>query len=139
MWGKKVPKFALKKAISLTLLKELGEEKEVSVALVSAAMIRELNFKYRKKDLVTDVLAFPLAGKIGPAKDLLGEIIICPEVASLEAQERGHSLRDELILLVIHGTLHLLGYRDEREEEKEIMREKEREILRLLGEKYNIV
>jgi len=139
MWGKKVPELALKRAISLTLLKEMGEEKEVSVALVSAAMIKKLNFKYREKDSVTDVLAFPLMGEVGPAKNLLGEIVICPEIASLEAGERGHSLQDELILLVIHGTLHLLGYRDEKEEERKLMREKEREILRLLGEKNNIV
>lgn len=139
MWGKKIPESALKRAISFTLLKEVGEQKEISVALVNIPLIKKLNWKYRKKDSPTDVLAFPLKDKITSNHNLLGEIVICPEVAAIEARERGHSLEEELILLTIHGTLHLLGYKDEDDEGKKIMAEKEREILRELGKKNNIV
>lgn len=141
MWGGKVPVSSLKKAISFTLHRELGkkEKKEVSLVLVCADKIRELNCRYRGKDSVTDVLAFPLGNGIGPAKNLLGEIVICPDVALNYAKEKGHSLEDELILLAVHGTLHLLGYSDERKEEQNLMEEKEKEILKLLGKKEQIV
>ncbi len=137
--GKRVPKLALKRAVSFTLQREVSGKKEVSLVIAPVRIIKELNYRYLKKDSPTDVLAFPLREETGPAKDLLGEIFICPDVALQQARERGHSLREELILLAIHGTLHLLGYRDEQEEEKEIMEQKEKEILRLLGEDDKIV
>jgi len=139
MWEGKIPEKDIKKAVSLTLTKEIGEEKEVSLTFVPENMIRELNLKYRKKDSSTDVLAFSLTDKFCSTENLLGEIVICPDVASLNAQERGHSLEDELLLLVIHGTLHLLGYTDETDSGKKTMVRKEKEILKLLGKGENIV
>lgn len=140
MWKGKVPILSLKRAASFALKKEMGEnKKEVSIALVSMDKIEDLNFKYRGKKSVTDVLAFPLSGDVGPAKNLLGEIVICPDVALDYARAKGHSLEDELILLVVHGILHLLGYRDEEEKDRKIMIQKEKEILKLLGKKEQIV
>jgi len=69
----------------------------------------------------------------------LGEVIICPEVALFQARERGHPLEDELLLLAIHGVLHLLGYKDEEDEDRRLMEEKEKNILRLLGKNEDIV
>ena len=142
MWGKKVPESLLKKAVLLTLAREgkKGErEKEVSLVLVPSSIMKELNLKFKRKSSLTDVLAFPFREEVGPAKELLGEVVVCPDVAVYQAEERGHSLEDELLLLVIHGVLHLLGYRDDREEERKLMEEKERGILKLLGRKENIV
>ncbi len=140
MWGGKVPVLLLKRAVSLTLAEEGAKRGGgISLALVPRDLMKELNLKYRGESYLTDVLAFPFQDEIGPAKKLLGEVVICPDVAMTQAEERGHSLEEELVLLVIHGVLHLLGYGDEKEEEKKLMEEKERKILKLLGKREDIV
>ena len=140
MWEKKVPELILKKAVYLTLAEENSlQNEQISLALVPSDIIRELNLKYRGEDSLTDVLAFPLQGEVGPAKRFLGEIIICPSLALIQANERGHSLEEELILLVVHGTLHLLGYKDNEDEEKRLMGNKAKNILKLLGKRENII
>lgn len=107
---------------------------ELSIALVDEDTIRVLNKKYRKKDSPTDVLSFPLSGK--EDKDVfVGEIIISPEVVKKQAMEFKTSFKEELVLLLIHGVLHLLGYSHKKKEENRIMKEKERTYLeKLLGD-----
>ena len=111
--------------------------------------IRELNKEQRGKDAVTDVLSFPstdiTAGEIVKKKNypfdidpenggiFLGSIIICVERAKEQAEEYGHSLNRELYYLAVHGMLHLFGYDHEIEEDKALMREREEEILALIG------
>lgn len=111
--------------------------------------IRELNKEQRGKDAVTDVLSFPstdiTAGEIVKKKNypfdidpenggiFLGSIIICVERAKEQAEEYGHSLKRELYYLAVHGMLHLFGYDHEVEEDKALMREREEEILALIG------
>jgi len=107
---------------------------EISVALVPPNLMRELNRSYKNKDSVTDVLAFPVTDEIGRSRGLLGEVVICPEVAALQAEERGHSIAEELTLLAVHGALHLLGYRDETDRERREMKSCEKHILHLLGQ-----
>jgi probable rRNA maturation factor len=68
--------------------------------------MRRLNAEHRGRDRPTDVLAFPLAD---PSGRTIGDVYICSWVARQEAQARGIPLRQELIRLVIHGTLHALG------------------------------
>jgi len=75
---------------------------EISLVLVCDARMKSLNKKYRKRNKVTDVLAFDY-----------GEIIICLPQARRQAKELGHSLKDELKILLIHGILHLAGFNDE--------------------------
>jgi len=75
---------------------------EISLVLVCGARMKSLNKKYRKRNKVTDVLAFDY-----------GEIIICLPQARRQAKELGHSLKDELKILLIHGILHLAGFNDE--------------------------
>ena len=140
MWEEKVPELILKKAVYLTLAEEDSlQDKKISLALVPSDIMRELNLKYRGEDSLTDVLAFPLQGEVGPAKKFLGEVIICPSIALIQAKERGHSLEEELILLAVHGTLHLLGYKDNEDEEKRLMGDKAKNILKLLGKREDIV
>ena len=93
--------------------------------------IHALNRQYRGKDKPTDVLSFPLADTLQPA--LLGDVIISLETAARQAQRRGHSLREELQTLLIHGILHLLGY-DHEISRSEAMRmhRKEREVKAVL-------
>lgn len=125
------------KRIALKFLKD--EDKEVSIVLVDKEKIRELNKKFRKEDRFTDVLAFPLGREFISTRGLLGEVIISVEIAEKQAKERNHSLREELVLLLIHGILHLRGYDDKEEKKKEIMEKKEREVLISLGMRENIV
>lgn len=90
---------------------------ELSILVVDSAAMSTLHKQWMDLDGPTDVMAFPmdtlddkpgLGSDPGPA--LLGDVILCPEVAKLQAAEAGHSTDSELYLLVTHGVLHLLGY-----------------------------
>jgi probable rRNA maturation factor len=90
------------------------DESELSVALIGNAEMRKLNARFRNKDYPTDVLSFPVEeGLPGPVR-LLGDVIISVDKARQQAKERGRSLGEEIIALLIHGILHLLGYDHER-------------------------
>jgi len=79
----------------------------VSVAFLGPTRMRRLNREWKHHDRPTDVLSFALPG---PGGELMGDIYICPAVARAEAMRRGIPARQELIRLVVHGTLHVLGY-----------------------------
>jgi metalloprotein, YbeY/UPF0054 family len=131
----------LEKGLSAVLsLCNESDEAEISLSLVTDAQIRQLNRDYRGIDRPTDVLSFalkednPLDPQIPGFQDnLLGDIIISVERAQCQAVEYGHSFERELLYLAIHGTLHLLGYDHETEEERITMRTKEEEVLNFLG------
>ena len=125
----KVDHARLKEIVAETL-KDSACTQSVSVALVTAAEITELNRTYKKRDAVTDVLAFPMGD------DLLGDVVICPARATEEAAARTHGVMDEILLYAVHGTLHLLGY-DDTEEKAEKMYAKEDEILKRFGVKVD--
>ncbi len=130
----------LKGAAASTLdLESVGREKEVGIVLVDGEKMKGLNEKFRGRKMVTDVLAFPLRDNFVSTKDLLGEVIICVERAKQEAGKRKHSLKEELTLLLVHGILHLLDYRDEKLGERKIMQEREKEILERLGMGRSVV
>ncbi len=100
-------------------LKLEDKKVEVSLNLVDEAGIKELNNKYRGKNVVTDVLSFPL-GESGQSKyDILplGDIFICLPFAVQEAKRQEVSLEKELAQLTVHAFLHLLDYDHERSEE----------------------
>ena len=82
----------------------------VTVAIVPNARVRELNRRYRGKDVPTDVLSFP-ADEPGE----LGDVVIALGVARRQAAEAGHSLAIEFRVLALHGLLHLLGYDHEQD------------------------
>ena len=118
-------------AVARYALDELGVNPlaELSVLLVDTEYMAELNHRWMGADGPTDVLAFPMdEGTIdhGPAETgaepaLLGDIVLCPEVAAKQAATAGHTADDELHLLTVHGVLHLLGYdHAEPEEEREM-------------------
>ncbi len=109
----------------------------MSILLTNDAEVHQLNLLYRGKDSPTDVLSFaqhtePDPTSITSADDLpllLGDVVISVDTALRQAQQHRIALADELALLAVHGTLHLLGYEDETEQGAAIMRHKEREIL----------
>ncbi|HEY2833268.1 MAG TPA: rRNA maturation RNase YbeY [Sporichthyaceae bacterium] len=90
---------------------------ELSVLLVDAAAMERLHVQWMDEPGPTDVLAFPMdelrpGRRDDPAEDpgLLGDVVLCPEVAAAQATAAGHSTEEELHLLCTHGLLHLLGY-----------------------------
>ncbi len=117
-----------------------GTDVEISVVLGNDEMIQTLNLQYRKKDAPTNVLSFATMDAEDWAVDLntdapfsLGDIMMGFETIESEAQEQTKTLRDHYTHLLIHGTLHLLGYDHEEEEEALIMEGLEIKILNLLG------
>ena len=112
--GKKLSRRKIKK-IALTIL-ELAAKKnaELSLALIGNVEMQKLNARYRKKDYPTDVLSFPVEGIMPKETRLLGDVVISVDKAIEQAKARGHSSEQELITLLIHGVVHLLGYDHER-------------------------
>lgn len=113
---------------------------EISVTFVNNEQIKDLNYKYRKKNIPTDVLSFSLSETGNYSTDpasgykLLGDIIISIEKAIEQAQKYGNSLQKEVSHLTVHGMLHLLGYNHENGGiEKVKMREKEESIMSQMG------
>lgn len=107
---------------------EVDDAAELSVLLVTTGHIRRLNAHYAGEDHPTDVLAFPLDDEDGSW--LLGDIVICPDVAGRNAAELSHGLDAELDTLVVHGTLHLLGYDHQNPQESARMENRSKELLR---------
>ncbi len=103
---------------------------ELSVLLVDITYMAELNHRWMGGNGPTDVLAFPMEEgtidsgpqeSVGGEPTLLGDVVLCPEVAATQAVTAGHQTSDELHLLTVHGVLHLLGYdHAEPEEEREM-------------------
>jgi probable rRNA maturation factor len=112
------------------VLKAMGEgNAELSLVLTNDMYIRNLNWKYRRKDSITDVLAFPMRDSKGLSGVILGDVVISVETAKREARKRKKDFQDELNLYFVHGILHLLGYNDEKPRARKRMKEKEREII----------
>jgi probable rRNA maturation factor len=105
----------------------LHPQTDLSIMLVGTDVMTDLHIKWMDEPGPTDVLSFPMdelrpgrADEPTPA-GLLGDIVLCPEVAAQQALAAGHSTVEELLLLTTHGILHLLGYDHvEPEEEKEM-------------------
>lgn len=101
------------------ILRRIGlPEGELGVSFVAADEMQALNKAHMSRDYVTDVLSFPIdaggtggeeAGSSGDVPELLGDVVICPQVAREQADAEGTSLDAELCLLVIHGILHIAG------------------------------
>ena len=113
---------------------------DLSILLVEADVMTELHVKWMDEPGPTDVLSFPMDelrpgrdGEVTPA-GLLGDVVLCPEVAARQAAAAGHSTAEELLLLTTHGILHLLGYdHAEPEEEKEMFALQRRLLLTFLA------
>lgn len=108
-----------------------GATGEISIILVDTDRIAELNIEHLGGTGPTDVLAFPIDGLVTEAVDpdgppvIIGEVVLCPEVARAQAPPGEAGFAGELDLLVAHGVLHLLGYDHDTEEHAAAMRERE--------------
>jgi probable rRNA maturation factor len=108
------------------------EDAEVSVRVVDAEEIRALNREYRDKDKTTNVLSFPagpVAGMPEGEPVLLGDIVVCASVVHAEAAEQGKTDTDHWAHMLVHGTLHLLGFDHVLDEDATVMEALETRIL----------
>lgn len=120
-----------------------AQNAELSVRLVGRAEGRKLNAQYRGKDYATNVLSFPaspsaaLAASDGASAATepahLGDLVICPPVLRAEALEQRKTLRAHWAHLIVHGSLHLIGYDHERDDDARRMERREIAVLRRLG------
>lgn len=106
---------------------------EVTVRIVDEVESQQLNRDYRGKDKPTNVLSFPFEAPPGIEIDLLGDLIICKQVVEKEAKEQNKPLEAHWAHMVVHGSLHLLGYDHIEDEEAEEMEGIETEIMQKLG------
>ena len=113
-----------KKAISI-IKKVIMDEKKIPgdlyFVITSDKELLKINREFLNRDTLTDVIAFDYV----EGKNINGEIYISKETVKRNADNYKISLREEILRVMIHGTLHLCGYNDKKEEEKSIMREKE--------------
>ncbi len=106
---------------------------ELTIRVVDEAESARLNSSYRNKDGATNVLSFPFAPPAGVDIPLLGDIVICAPVVRREANEQSKSTNSHWAHMVVHGSLHLLGFNHERAREAQEMEALEMRILADLG------
>lgn len=126
----------LERAARFTLDREAAPaDAEMTIVLSDDAQLRELNKQYLGIDAPTDVLSFPADDELDPETEVpyLGDVIVSIPRALEQAQAAGHSVEEEAQLLVVHGTLHLLGHDHAEPEEKERMWQAQAEVMVKLG------
>ncbi|AFJ47785.1 rRNA maturation RNase YbeY [Shimwellia blattae] len=115
------------------VIPQFQAESEVTVRIVDEPESHELNLTYRGKDKSTNVLSFPFEAPPGMEMPLLGDLVICRQVVEREAQEQDVSPDAHWAHMVVHGSLHLLGYDHIEDDEAEEMESLETEIMLALG------
>lgn len=142
LWEPSLPELFrwVSKALSAnTATESAGNHKQVAVTAVSASAIQSLNLSYRNKDSRTNVLSFPSGMPVIPAVEesqsieMLGDIVVCPEVLVKEASEQGKTLPDHWAHMVVHSVLHLTGLDHEDDAAAAAMEALEIQILSTLG------
>jgi rRNA maturation RNase YbeY len=115
-------------------MRTLGRlDDELSVLLVDDETIKNLNRQHRNIDSATDVLSFPQIEGDEFISHILGDVVISVETAERQATEHHFSLEQELVLLLLHGLLHLLGFDHERSpQDEKLMKEKTWELFALI-------
>lgn len=112
---------------------------ETAVTVVDAQRMAELHVEWMDLEGPTDVMSLPMdeltpGTEKSPAEGVLGDVVLCPEVAAEQAARGGHSRDDELLLLLTHGMLHLLGYDHMEEDERaEMFALQDRLVSEVLG------
>lgn len=116
----------LRALVAFVLIAEGVVPMGVTISLIDEPAMHALNLEHMETDRPTDVLAFPLDGPEEAAESpefphLLGDLVLAPDYIARQASEHNKSTREELEMLVVHGTLHLLGYDHAEEEERRVM------------------
>jgi len=114
-------------------LGQRGSGGEISVRVVGPGESRQLNARYRRRNRPTNVLSFPADYQAQFAPRPLGDLVICPEVLRNEARAQGKTLRAHWAHLVVHGSLHLIGYDHVSDADARRMERREISVLKRLG------
>lgn len=125
----------VRQAVLITLKAHQTEDCEVSVLLTDDTRIAELNRKYRGIDAPTDVLAFAQLDNEDTElveSNILGDVVISLETAERQAKDETYTFEAEVLLLTVHGVLHLLGYDHQTQNDASIMFKKQDSIMQLL-------
>lgn len=109
------------------------EEVELAVRIVDEDESQQLNHQYRGKDKPTNVLSFHTDFPAELNLPLLGDLVICAPIVQMEADQQGKSLPAHWAHMLVHGTLHLLGYDHIDDAEAEVMEQLETKLLAQLG------
>lgn len=121
----RLPRLLITKTLNLvSKIIKIKRKKNISLAIVSASVMKSLNNKYRRKNYPTDVLSF----ENFDGGSEIGEIIICWPIVKKQAKIQGHSTNKEFIILLIHGILHLFGYDHVRIKNAKVMEAIERKL-----------
>ena len=116
------------------------DDSELSIVVTDDEQIREINRDYLNRDRPTNVISFAMQEGEGSGlqPELLGDVVISADTAARDAAEAGLPFESELYFLLLHGTLHLLGFDHERgtEEEARAMEEKEAEIFAIIESEF---
>lgn len=126
----------IKDAVRLVLDDSEFKQASISVAIVDDPTIHELNRRFLNHDYPTDVLSFPLERGRGK---LEGEVVASADTALRSASDYGWRPEDELLLYIVHGALHLVGYDDHEPEDRAAMRAAEAEVLARFGLSARVV
>jgi len=138
----KTVRAACESAIATSKLAKIPCQWEMAVVLADDAFVHDLNHTYRGKDKPTNVLSFPSIEKMesnakratkGVNEFELGDVVLAFDTVEREAKEQNKKFKDHAVHLLVHGTLHLLGYDHEKDSEAKIMEKMEVKILKQLG------
>ncbi|MFT4938573.1 MAG: putative rRNA maturation factor [Paraglaciecola sp.] len=108
-------------------------EQEITVRIVDIAESQQLNHQYRGKNSATNVLSFPFEAPLGISLNLLGDLVICAEIVKLEAKQQNKPELHHWAHMLVHGTLHLLGFDHTNDDDAERMEGLEISILSKLS------
>ncbi|MEZ9834209.1 rRNA maturation RNase YbeY [Vibrio breoganii] len=114
-------------------LTQFQPDSELTIRIVDSEESHQLNHDYRGKNKPTNVLSFPFEAPPGVEINLLGDLVICKQVVEDEAAAQQKTLTAHWAHMVVHGSLHLLGYDHIQDEEAEEMESLETEIMQGLG------
>jgi probable rRNA maturation factor len=133
--SKSLPTTAKLKRWATGVLTNKLSHAELTIRIVDKQEITELNSTYRHKNKPTNVLSFPfdMPPELKDETPILGDIIICAEVIAEEAEAQEKTLEAHWAHMVVHGTLHLLGFDHENDQDAEVMEAEEIKILQTFG------
>jgi probable rRNA maturation factor len=127
-----VARLSVEAALSVVAERQSGDV-EVSVALADDATVQALNRDWRGKDYPTNVLSFPAPSTRTPGPRVLGDIALAYETVARESRHENKLFADHAVHLLVHGTLHLLGYDHESDSDAAVMEALEVEALARVG------
>lgn len=135
--GSDVDVTRLQQAVTAVLKRhDVAPDSSLSIVITTNEAVQALNKQHRNVDAPTDVLSFPaddLPEEIEDEAPYLGDLLIAYPYAKAQAEREQHPLQDSLVLLVVHGTLHLLGYDHDSPENRAEMWGVQAEVLQELG------